>query len=170
MKNIFSKNYFKYFLEKDTNTKILKIVNGIKLVVLVYFALYAIRFIQLNFTGHECIKVNSLPHCLFIDIQDYFYDNDEKTVNKMTIAVQHVDLNGDFKKEFIVSYANLGVGYDEIFSIGENNTFTSVGFPRSWDMPVFYIPKWTIFGYPIIYEDGGAELYWLGDCYEDSKY
>ena len=88
----------------------------------------------------------------------------------MIIVVRHVDLNGDFKKEFIVSYENLGFGYDEIFSVGENNTFTSIGFPRSWNMPVFYMPKWTIWGYPVIYEDGGTELYWLGDRYEDSKY
>lgn len=151
---------------KNTDKVLSKILKVSMIAVLIYCALYAVRFIQLNFTGHKSVCANTLPYCLLIDSEELLYNKD--ILDKTLVHVQYVDLNGDFRKEFIVKWEMFG--HRDIYAVGKDNSLAYIGSPRSWNFPALFVPRWYIWGYPLIYEDGGGKLRWLGTEYEDSKY
>lgn len=159
------KNLICFFREKPEKACI-KFLKIFKVIVLIYFALYSVRFIQLNFTGCKSIKANTLPYCLLIGTEALLYHED--ILAETMVNVQYVDLNGDFKKEFIVQWQMFG--WRDIYAVGKDNSLTHIGSPRSWNFPAIFVPRWCILGYPVINEDGGEKLRWLGTKYEDSKY
>ena len=151
---------------KNTDKVLSKILKVSMIAVLIYCALYAVRFVQLNFTGQKSICANTLPYCLLIGSEELLYHED--ILDETSVNVQYVDLNGDFQKEFIVQWAIFG--YRDIYAVGKDNSLTHIGSPRSWNFPAIFVPRWYIWGYPVIHEDGGGKLRWLGTKYEDSKY
>jgi formylglycine-generating enzyme required for sulfatase activity len=58
----------------------------------------------------------------------------------------------------------------DIYAVGKDHLLTHIGSPRSWNFPAIFVHRWYIWGYPVIHEDGGGKLRWLGTKYEDSKY
>ena len=150
---------WKYVQNKSNIKKILKIV------ILVYCALYAFRFIQLNFIGHQRFKANTLPYCLLIGTEGFLYN--KEFLDEVTVYARYVDLNGDFKKEFIFQWSNFA--YADIYSVGKDNSFTCIGSVKSWDLPPLYIPRWTIWGYPVIRDEDGQKLKWNGKEYDDEQ-
>ena len=166
MKNKFAMKNLNLFFQKKPMKTFIKALKILKIILLIYFALYSVRFVQLNFTGRKIIKANTLPYCLLVDTEALLYHED--IIDETMVNVQYVDLNGDFKKEFIVQWAMFG--YRDIYTVGKDNSLTHIGSPRSWNFPAIFVPRWYILGYPVIHEDGGKKLRWLGTKYEDSKY
>lgn len=67
----------------------------------IYLALFAVRFIQLNFSGRQTWTADSIPQNLLKDVEHDFPDawDDWET---LSIPLQIVDLDGDFEQEFIL--------------------------------------------------------------------
>jgi hypothetical protein len=151
------KNKSKYF------SIALKVV---KIVIISYVVLYSLRFIQLNFTGYKSIKANSLPYCLVEGTEELLYN--KNVLDETFVSVQYVDLDGNFRKEFTLQWPMYGSR--DIYLVDKDNSYKCIGSFRSWDDINFYLPRWTIFGFPYIYEDNGKILKWLGKEYEKSKY
>lgn len=76
----------------------------IAILAVVYIALFAIRFAQVNFYGKHRLFTTQVPETLhngYIDSswEGHFLPEDWK---KLQVTMQFVDLNGDFKSDFIL--------------------------------------------------------------------
>jgi 5-methylcytosine-specific restriction protein B len=74
------------------------------------------------------------------------------------IAVKHFQDNWDIDAPDFVAMMKTSLAKTGNLLVSVNN------------FPAIFVPRWYIWGYPVIHEDGGGKLRWLGTKYEDSKY
>ena len=111
--------------QKKLSIKIFKKIAVIAAVVLgAYVALWGLRFAQLNYGGRSSVWVIDLPPHLLPGIaHDYPFAFDGwKT---QTVCVQSVDLDGDFKKEFIL-YCRGGDDLN-VYSVEPGGRYMGIG-------------------------------------------
>ena len=67
----------------------------------IYLVLFAIRFVQLNFTGKQTWTADSVPRNMVPNLDPEFPDGGENW-EVYLVPLQIVDLDGDLKQEFII--------------------------------------------------------------------
>ena len=122
--------------QKKLSIKIFKKIAVIAAVVLgAYVALFALRFAQLNYGGRSSVWVIDLPpHLLPCIEHDYpFAFVGWKT---QTVCVQSVDLDGDFKKEFIL-YCRGGDDL-RVYSVEPGGKYIGIGGFDAYSNETYY--------------------------------
>ena len=109
----------------------------------IYLALFAIRFVQLNFTGKQTWTADSVPRNLVPNLDSEFPDGWENWED-YSVPLQIVDLDGDFKQEFIIHTRSILCVYS-LNSKGRWQYAAGVGFVEKF----VYLP-FTLWGYPTV--------------------
>ena len=109
----------------------------------IYLTLFFIRFIQLNFTGKQIWTADSVPRNLVPNLDSEFPDGWENWED-YSVPLQIVDLDGDFKQEFIIHTRSILCVYS-LNSKGRGQYAAGVGFVEKF----VYLP-FTLWGYPTV--------------------
>ena len=80
------------------------LIGFVSSVFAIYFALFAVRFFQLNFIGKHKLYTTQIPATLHDGFLDSCWGGhyEQKDWEQMQFVVQFVDLDGDFKTDFIL--------------------------------------------------------------------
>lgn len=110
--------------KKSCRKFVIRTVVAIVSIFVLYSALWGLRFAQLNYGGRSSVWVIDLPPHLLPGIaHDYPFAFDGwKT---QTVCVQSVDLDGDFKKEFIL-YCRGGDDLN-VYSVEPGGRYMGIG-------------------------------------------
>ena len=93
---------------KDTterkNKWLKKGLQVIAVLTAIYISLFAVRFCQLNFYGKHNLYTTQIPETLHNGFLDSCWEGhyEQKDWERMQFIVQFVDLDGDFKTDFIL--------------------------------------------------------------------
>ena len=126
--------------KKKRSKMILKIIIAL---FAVYVFLFTVRFIQLNFYGKQTWKADSLPGNIVKDVAHDFPEAYDDWENE-DIPVQLVDLNGDFRIEFIMYTRSM----IQVYTLSPQSRWKHTAIADLVEDFV-YLP-FTIYGYPTV--------------------
>lgn len=109
----------------------------------IYLVLFAIRFVQLNFTGKQTWTADSVPRNMVPNLDAEFPDGWEGWEDYL-VPLQIVDLDGDFKQEFIIHTRSILCVYS-LNSEARWQYTAGVSFVEKY----VYLP-FTLWGYPTV--------------------
>ena len=137
----------------------------LRVILLLYAALYLARFIKLNYGGViEIVRVSDLPEEVRPCVELY-----DETPESVEVYVEHVDIDGDGVEELIVDAGPNVRGaanwWYTIWKRQADGMYRDIGiFCSDWH---FFMPRWAIIGYPGILCDHGKLEWvpWENGCY-----